>query len=147
MNNLANIYRHQKRYLDAKQLLVAAIKVNPTFPAAWMNLGIVQASLADYEGALASYESALRHRPRYADCHFNLGNLHLKAGRGEAAMDALETAIEQRPRHRAAWSNLVMLADEEGGRSFEDAEDRDGIYQIVIRTLLGLCYLCQQLAH
>ncbi len=45
------------------------------FAAAWMNLGIVQASLNKSDLAEESYYKALKHRHRYPDCYYNLGNL------------------------------------------------------------------------
>ena len=114
MNNLANIYRHQRNYAEAKKLLLRAVDINDQFPSAWMNLGIVQAALSEFDDSEKSYKRALELRPRYADCHFNLGNLYLKTRRSELASSAFQTAIEQRPRHKSAWSNLIMLLDEEG---------------------------------
>ena len=71
------------------------MKINPEFPAAWMNLGIVQASLGHFQDSAESYRKALRLRPKYADCHFNLGNLHLKTGDIAAAIQEFEMAVEQ----------------------------------------------------
>ena len=48
-NLQANIYRAERRFSEASELLGRAVGVNPEFPAAWMNLGIVQASLGHYQ--------------------------------------------------------------------------------------------------
>lgn len=45
------------------------------FPAAWMNLGIVEAALGKRTVAMASYRRALKYRPRYAHCYYNMGIL------------------------------------------------------------------------
>ena len=45
----ANMYRAERRFSEASELLGRAVKVNPEFPAAWMNMGIVQASLGHYQ--------------------------------------------------------------------------------------------------
>lgn len=45
------------------------------FSAAWMNLGIVQATLKKYRLAEESYLMAVKHRRKYPDCYYNLGNL------------------------------------------------------------------------
>lgn len=45
------------------------------FPTAWMNLGIVLASLGKYDEALLSYRKALTYRKKYATCYYNIGNL------------------------------------------------------------------------
>lgn len=47
----------------------------PDFAAAWMNLGIVQNSLKQFEAAEQSYRTAIKHRRKYPDCYYNLGRL------------------------------------------------------------------------
>ncbi|XP_071838686.1 protein O-mannosyl-transferase TMTC4-like isoform X3 [Apostichopus japonicus] len=77
MNNLANLLKEDEQIAEAELLLNRALNINPKFAAAWMNLGIVQASLKKYSQAQHSYEEALSHRRNYPDCYFNLGNLEL----------------------------------------------------------------------
>lgn len=45
------------------------------FAAAWMNLGIVQNSLREFDKAEQSYWNAIRFRKKYPDCYYNLGRL------------------------------------------------------------------------
>ena len=47
---------------EALHLLQQATTLRPDFAAAWMNLGIVQASLGDHGSAETSYLAALSHR-------------------------------------------------------------------------------------
>lgn len=75
MNNLANILKDEGKLKQAKDLLMKALKINPTFSTGWMNLGIVQVLLKDYANAETSYLIALKHRKPYPDCLYNLGNL------------------------------------------------------------------------
>jgi len=75
MNNLGNLMRDGGHLIEAEKLLEQAISVRPSFAAAWMNLGIVQAGLKKYEDAEESYMTALTHRQKYPDCYYNLGNL------------------------------------------------------------------------
>ncbi len=78
-------------------LLLSMIDISPEFAAAWMNLGIVQASLNKSEvlckllcsssdvslvhfctlsqEAESSYKQAIKHRKKYPDAYYNLGNL------------------------------------------------------------------------
>lgn len=75
MNNLGNLLRDNGYLDEAEQLLTQAVSIRPSFAAAWMNLGIVQAGLGRHTQAEQSYRTALLHRPRYPDCYYNLGNL------------------------------------------------------------------------
>ncbi|VDM99416.1 unnamed protein product [Onchocerca ochengi] len=49
MNNLANIYLKYDRNIEAEQLLRKAIKIRPSFAAAWMNLGLAQLAQKRYK--------------------------------------------------------------------------------------------------
>lgn len=45
------------------------------FATVWMNLGIVQSALKQYEESEASYFTALQYQPIYPACYYNLGVL------------------------------------------------------------------------
>lgn len=45
------------------------------FPAAWLNLGILQMEKEEYTNALESFKTALKYRKRFPNCYYNLGNL------------------------------------------------------------------------
>ena len=52
---------------------------SPSFAAAWMNFGIVQAALGKEKEAEESYKTAIKHRHKYPDAYYNLGNLVSKS--------------------------------------------------------------------
>jgi tetratricopeptide (TPR) repeat protein/fumarate reductase subunit C len=111
LNNLGNLFRQEGKNAEAKQLLLRALKVQPKFPACWMNLGVAQANLKEYDDAEFSYVTALKQRKNYPDCHYNLGTLYLKTKSFDKAIDQFLSAIRLRPNHFAAWSNLIILLD------------------------------------
>ncbi|XP_064638552.1 protein O-mannosyl-transferase TMTC4-like [Lineus longissimus] len=119
MNNLANILKEKNELLEAEELLEGAVKIRPTFAAAWMNLGIVQAGLKKSEAAELSYFNALLHRRNYPDCYFNLGNLYLDLKQNTQALIAWTNATKLKPTHVNAWSNALILLDNLG--RLEDA--------------------------
>lgn len=55
--------------------LELSIFQRPDFAAAWMNRGIVKASLKKYVEAEHSYRQGIRHRNNYPDCYYNMGNM------------------------------------------------------------------------
>ena len=75
MNNLANLLKEKGEHVEAESLLRKAVSLRPSFAAAWMNLGIVEAALGKVTNAETSYQMALTHRRKYPDCYYNLGNL------------------------------------------------------------------------
>lgn len=58
-----------------KNAIITVLHYRPDFAAAWMNLGIVLATMKRYDEALECYNYALAYRKNYPDCYYNLGNL------------------------------------------------------------------------
>jgi predicted TPR repeat methyltransferase len=75
------------------------------------NLGIVQQSAGDLEGATASFERALALDPSHVNAHNNLGVLHRIFGRHAEAEAAYRKAIELNPADANAYQNLAILMD------------------------------------
>jgi len=61
-----------------KKWIILVLYFSPTFAAAWMNLGIVQAALNKRKEAEISYKTATKYRKKYPDAYYNLGNLVCK---------------------------------------------------------------------
>ncbi|CAG4923023.1 unnamed protein product [Colias eurytheme] len=111
MNNLANLLKNKKQFVDAEYYLRKAISLKEDFPAAWMNLGIVLASIKNFEESEKAYHIALKYRKLYPDCHYNLGNLYLELNKTNMAVDHWFKAIQLNPKHNSAWTNLLALLD------------------------------------
>lgn len=62
LNNLANIYQLRKNNFMAKNLLIRAITIDPTFSTAWMNLAIVEKAIDNLEQSEKYFLNALRLR-------------------------------------------------------------------------------------
>ena len=126
LNNLGNLLRKSPGHRgieatkEAKELFNKALALNPKFAAAWMNLGIVESHLKQYQSAEQSYFNALSLRKSYPDAHFNLGTLYLKTGSKTKALSEFSKAIQQNNNHFSAWSNKIILLDEL--EQYSDAE-------------------------
>lgn len=84
------------------------------FPAAWMNLGIVQAAQKYYKDSLHSYEKALKYRRRYPICLYNLGNLYIEMKNNSMALKYWKESVALDPHQSKAWANILALLDTEG---------------------------------
>ncbi|XP_038209319.1 protein O-mannosyl-transferase TMTC4-like isoform X2 [Zerene cesonia] len=111
MNNLANLLKNKRQFVDAEFYLRKAISLKEDFPAAWMNLGIVLASVKNFEESEKAYQNALKYRKHYPDCHYNLGNLYLELNKTNMAVEHWFRAIQLNPKHNSAWTNLLALLD------------------------------------
>jgi Flp pilus assembly protein TadD len=119
-------FNHARIFANEKTRCLDTLAKNPS---AWLchnNLGVVLAREGSPAEAVASYEAALRLRPRYAEAHSNLGVALMALGRHEEAIAQYQAALAIWPEYAAAHNNLgVALAstgDTEGAiRHYREA--------------------------
>src|SRR5262249_2860794 len=80
----------------------------------WFNLGNLLQDKDDLDGASASYQSALKARPRYAAARSNLGTVLLDQGKPDTAVREFRAALEHEPEHADAHWNLAIALLQQG---------------------------------
>jgi predicted O-linked N-acetylglucosamine transferase (SPINDLY family) len=108
----AAVAKHQSGDLAAAERLYRDIlAADPTYTAAWCNLGVVMVRTDRVAEAAGCYASALEHAPDHPDAHFNLGNLNRRFGQPVEAADHYRKCLAANPNHPAARFNLgITLA-------------------------------------
>jgi tetratricopeptide (TPR) repeat protein len=81
MNKLAMIYEYLGRLDEAEKECIEAIRINPDFAKARINLGNLLVDRGRKEDAEAEYREALMINPDFAEAHNNLGNLLNEIGK------------------------------------------------------------------
>lgn len=124
-NALANYY-YAIALLDenpattqAEILLQNAVRLDPKFAPAYLQLGVLQAKREDWQGARESYEKAAASDPSLPDPHFRLAQLYKRSGDEQRASQELQTferlkqsdaaAVEQRRREIRQF--VVVMKD------------------------------------
>jgi len=107
--HLANIYKAQKKYNQAIELLQDIIQKNPEFAAAYNNLGTVYHADKKYKEAILAYHTAIKIQPDYVDAYYNLGLALQKSGRGKEAMNTYKAVLELSASHQGARFQLGRL--------------------------------------
>lgn len=90
--------------VDAYQRVVA---LDPSYAAAWNNLGLLQHRMGHYERARECYEKALGADESCCQAGFNLGSLHEDLGDFHAAITWYRLALEMQPDYADAHFNLA----------------------------------------
>jgi len=109
MNNLGNIYKERKMFVEAEEVLERAVKISPTFATAWMNLGSVKCELKMKEESNKCFQLATTHKRNYPDAYYNWGNTHLDFEEYDIALDKFKMALKLKPDHSHAWLNLILM--------------------------------------
>jgi tetratricopeptide (TPR) repeat protein len=77
---LAEAYRANAHHSAAVDMLRRALKAKPNSAVTWNRLGVVQVELGDAVGAMASFDTALKHQKDFAEARRNLAiTLHQHA--------------------------------------------------------------------
>jgi tetratricopeptide (TPR) repeat protein len=126
-NNLAYCYIVQNRWVEAEALLREALKIQPEFARARVNLGMVLARMEQYPEAMAMFRSVLPE----AGAHYNLGLIYELNQRYHEARACFAQALTLNPRMTTARAALERIAAQfraqqqpEEGPADTSSEDR-----------------------
>jgi tetratricopeptide (TPR) repeat protein len=92
----------------AMELYEEIIALDPSYAAAYINLGTIQFHLRDFERAEYLYRRATEVDPSYVLAYFDLGNVLDELERLEESIEAYRKAVELAPRYADAHYNLAL---------------------------------------
>jgi len=98
-----------------------AVKLDPNFLDAYINLGNVLKEARIFDRAVAAYLRALNLSPSHAVVHGNLACVYYEQGLVDLAVDTYKRAIELQPNFPDAYCNLANALKEKG--KVEEAEE------------------------
>ena len=114
LTNLGNVYRQQRQWEKARDILDRAVSIGPQDPDANYSLGMVYAQLNDSEHAYQYLERALQFRPVYPEALNNLGILYVRTQRLDDATQMFERSIRVAPQFDQSYLNLARVYVLEG---------------------------------
>jgi tetratricopeptide (TPR) repeat protein len=97
--------------IDAYRRVVA---IDPTYAAAWNNLGLLLHRMGQYDEAQDAYGTALKQDERCCQAAYNLGSLHEDRGDVELAVRQYRLALEIAPDYADAHFNLAAALSRAG---------------------------------
>jgi len=92
---------------DAIDAYRRVVSIDPTYAAAWNNLGLLLHRMGRYDEASEAYLSALNQDPQCCEAAYNLGSLHEDRGAIEDAIGDYRRALELSPDYADAHFNLA----------------------------------------
>ena len=128
-NNRGTAYLEADRLQQAQEDFTHALAINPEYPEAHLNTGIVNFRQHLYAPALQSYDTAITLRPDYSDAYMNRGVLYLQTARYTQALAEFENMLRLDPHNPDAYLNrgiaLFRL-----GRTQEAMNDLDEVLHL-----------------
>jgi tetratricopeptide (TPR) repeat protein len=92
--------------VDAYRRVVA---IDPTYAAAWNNLGLLQHRMGHHDEAREAYSQALAQDPCCAEAAYNLGSLDEDGGDAPSAVARYRQALDLSPDYADAHFNLAAV--------------------------------------
>ena len=105
-NNLGLALMEQGNMTDSAKYFTDAIRINPGFSLAYLNLAYNQASRHEDNKAIENYRKALSIDPNYVEAYCNLGNLYFRQGRYQEASENYLAALKIQPDSAQAYDGL-----------------------------------------
>ena len=102
---------HWEEAIEAYRRVVA---IDPSYAAAWNNLGLLLHRIGKYVEARTAYAAALNADPRCAEAAYNLGSLEEDEGRVEDAIEQYRHALALSPGYADAHFNLAAALSRAG---------------------------------
>lgn len=128
-SNLAWAYNGNGNFANGKQAAEEALKLNSSFPAAYLNLGNAQVQSGQYPEAEESFKQALKYKKDWVDALNNLGYVYGKMNNWKKAAEAHRDAAAAEPNSATAHYNLGYAAVELGDKKTAEHE-RDILLQL-----------------
>jgi len=87
----------KQQYREASEALARVTELQPTFPGAWLELGICHGKLGENDEALSAYDRNLQLDPASTAALYNSGLLLFDANRVDEALARFEKGIALKP--------------------------------------------------
>lgn len=99
-------YYELEMYNEAIKFYKEAIKLNPDFTEAFVDLGITYYKLGEYSNAIEVYKKAVRLNPHSSSIYNKLGSAYIIHGSYSKALDSFKKAVEIDPKNPVPHYNL-----------------------------------------
>ncbi|MBI5211566.1 MAG: tetratricopeptide repeat protein [Elusimicrobia bacterium] len=109
-----NILRNEGRAAEAAREYQAALRLNPGFAEAWLNLGMTFGGVGDRARAVECFEKAVSLQPLNPVLQFGFAMYLAYAGDTQGAAKRYLSAVGLEPRYVEAWVNLAALYRDTG---------------------------------
>ncbi|MDP8262962.1 MAG: tetratricopeptide repeat protein [Candidatus Ancaeobacter aquaticus] len=138
----ANIMRAQGNKQGAISRYKDAVRYNPKYTKAYINLGVTLYEVGDKDSAKKAFEKVIELHPHSSDGYNNLGNLMTAEGIYSDALKLYREALRYNPHDSIVYYNIGYIYTKQGKRN--EAKEYFN-YAIEINPQLLLAHV--QLAH
>jgi tetratricopeptide (TPR) repeat protein len=107
--NLAQLYLHQDRHEDARNICYQAIEVNPNTPDAYSFLGKSLLDQQEFAKAEKVFKKSIEINPDSFTGYYNVGRALIDQGKNDEAISFLEESLTRNPAYPDTHYNLSRV--------------------------------------
>ena len=134
------------RYHEALAALTTALRIEPTNPDIYFQMGIIHEDLGEPAAAFDAYQNVVAHRPRDVRAYNNMAAVLVNLGNLELAIATARVAAALAPRHPDVYFNLAAALQLQG-----KDDEAQSIYEKIVGLDPGngaaLVELCHRRQH
>lgn len=108
-NNYAEELIQKKEYNEAIKYLKKALKIDPKYAHAWINLGFIYYRIGDLDNAILSSYKSIEINPNCREAYNNLADFLRKKGNIQEAKKILEKVLLLNPRYSKALYQMGLI--------------------------------------
>tara|TARA_B110000503_G_C7142170_1_gene411332 strand:+ start:270 stop:2000 length:1731 start_codon:yes stop_codon:yes gene_type:complete len=105
-NNLGNVLREQKKFVESIEALSKAISLNPNYYVAYFNMGITFTEQGKLNEAIRAYKKSILIKPDYIDAYCNMGVIFQKQGKLYKSLEIFKNSILINQNFPAVYNNM-----------------------------------------
>ena len=146
-------YQLKRNFPEAKRVLERAVKLNPRFHEAFLELGDVGFHQQDLKAALAAYDKAIALNPSYASACLNKAKALIRLGQYQDAkpyLDQVEKQFAKKGPNEKDQSKTTTKKEGNGLDEAAEAEEKKDLQAKdpeVLRIIMEQRYLSRKLAE
>ena len=115
--NTANSLMRSEFYDDAIEEYEEAIKANPNFYGAYLNLGKAYEKIAEQSKAIETYLKSIKVNPNYYKAYYNLAHIYFGLKNYDKAVENYEKVLELKPDNYRAYNNIAIIYNYKGDKA------------------------------
>ena len=112
LNSIANVYFELGSVLLAIEYYYKSIEIKLDFYQSYINKGLAQKQIKDFEGAMQSFDKAIEIEPKNLEAYISRGNILNEIGNFNEALDNYEQAIKLNENYALSYFNYAVTLKE-----------------------------------
>ncbi len=116
-DNLGNVLREQKKFVEAIEAHTKAISLEPNYYLAYFNMGITFTQQGKLNQAIKAYKKSISIKPDYIEAYCNMGVIFMEQGKLNKSLEVFKNSISINQSSPSVYNNMGTVLKDLGNLS------------------------------